>query len=222
MEVAPVGWRFSPGPWGKIRGQVVFCSFKDLRQLATLYKHAAIECMCACPWECDVCVCAAFVCECVCVYSYTCLHLGVVWALASWDISLKTVSTILPTRRLFYDFLLLYSLAVPWHWAFTAVVLVYFSLSVVELQCVAIKSEWLKEWFVFMMSIFCCHSPGFLPFYVTLDFASGLLLKTNVNISIMTSDLPYCLKHYVALKLTIGICPYKSCKLLKIYIFYVC
>lgn len=63
---------------GKIRGQVVFCSLKDLRQLATLYKHAAIECMCACPGECDVHVCVTFVCECVCVYSYVFLCLVLV------------------------------------------------------------------------------------------------------------------------------------------------
>lgn len=43
-----------------------------------------------------------FVSVCVCVYSYMCLHSMVVWALASWDISLKSVSTLT-----FFSFLLI-------------------------------------------------------------------------------------------------------------------
>lgn len=47
-------------------------------------------------------VCVTFVCVCVCVYGYMCLRSAVVWTPASRDISLKSVSTLIP--RLFFFF----------------------------------------------------------------------------------------------------------------------
>lgn len=179
MEVAPVGQRVSLGSWGEDKGDrwcSVLSKISDSWQLSC-YKHAAIECMRACPCKRDMCVCVTLVCECVRVYGCMCLRFVVVWALASWDISLKSVLTLIP--RLFFIvslflFLLTGSPVALGHFIPVCSTIIFFFLCVMASMCsnnlwkpsrlipVLIQFR-LKEWSVHSLSLMLVLSVATYP-----------------------------------------------------------